>query len=292
MEQGNFAIDWKDFKALSTKRFKDLVGKPDFSDVTLVCGDGQRIAGHQVILATGCTFFKNLLEGETNPKPLIFLRGVEADLLQPLLDFLYTGKAEVDEELLADFVALAEDLGVEGLTKSFDITQNETRLEDNEQEDSFDSLLQNEAVLEESEKKNKKEARLEESEFENVDSPVSVDQNTSDALEVVKKETAKKYADCCKRLDNRQGSKEDFKSRKESHGTEPNPSKKIIVPKRDEQGFHKCYYCEKKIRDHCNFRRHIQADHIMLVLKCDHCDYTTRIANNLYRHKKKHQNNL
>ena len=200
----------------------------------------------------------------------------------------------MDEELLADFVVLAEDLGVEGLTKSFDITQNETRLEVNEPEDSFDSLLQKEAVLEEfeSEKKNKKEASLEESEFETVDSPVSVIQTTSDALEVVKKETAKKYADCCKRLDNRQGSKEDFKSRKESHGTEPNPSKKIIVPKRDEQGFHKCYYCEKKIRDHCNFRRHIQAEHIMLVLKCDHCDYTTRIASNLYRHKKKHHHNL
>ena len=118
MEQGNFAIDWKDFKALSTKRFKDLVGKPDFSDVTLVCGDGQRIAGHQVILATGCTFFKNLLEGEVNPKPLIFLRGVEADLLKPLLDFLYTGKAEISDQLITEFLVLAEDLGIEGLANN------------------------------------------------------------------------------------------------------------------------------------------------------------------------------
>ena len=293
MTKGKYNINWDDFSATAAERFGPLIREAKFSDVTLVSGDGQRISSHQVILATGCTFFKNLFEEEAASKmPLIFLRGVEASLILPLLDFLYTGKAEVDEELLADFVVLAEDLGVEGLTKSFDITQNETRLEDNEPEDSFESLLQKEAVLEESEKKNKKEATLEESEFENVDSPVSVDQTTSDALEVVKKETAKRYADCCKRLDNRQGSKEDFKSRKESHGTEPNPSKKIIVPKRDEQGFHKCYYCEKKIRDHCNFRRHIQAEHIMLVLNCDHCDYTTRIANNLYRHKKKHQNNL
>ena len=46
MELGNFSIDWKDFEALATKRFKDLVGKPEFSDVTLVSGDGQRIPGH------------------------------------------------------------------------------------------------------------------------------------------------------------------------------------------------------------------------------------------------------
>ena len=184
-------INWDDFSATLNERFEILLREAKFSDVTLVSGDGQRISSHQVILATGCTFFKNLFEEEAASKmPLIFLRGVEASLILPLLDFLYTGKAEVDEELLADFVVLAEDLGVEGLTKSFDITQNETRLEDNEPEDSFDSV-QKEAVLEESEKKNKKEATLKESEFENGDSPVSVDQNTSDILEVVKKETAK-----------------------------------------------------------------------------------------------------
>ena len=46
MELGNFSIDWKDFEALATKRFKDLVGKPELSDVTLVSGDGQEIPGH------------------------------------------------------------------------------------------------------------------------------------------------------------------------------------------------------------------------------------------------------
>ena len=46
MELGNFSIDWKDFEALATKRFRGLVGKPEFSDVTLVSGYGQRIPGH------------------------------------------------------------------------------------------------------------------------------------------------------------------------------------------------------------------------------------------------------
>ena len=53
-----------------------------------------------------------------NPKPLIFLRGVEAVLLEPILAFLYTGNAEVREELLEGFIALGEDLGVEGLARN------------------------------------------------------------------------------------------------------------------------------------------------------------------------------
>ena len=55
---------------------------------------------------------------EVSKNPLIFLRGVQASLLDPLLNFLYTGKAEVSEDLITQFVALAEDLGVEGLAKT------------------------------------------------------------------------------------------------------------------------------------------------------------------------------
>ena len=117
MGEGKYFIDWEEFEAGSSERFKNLVGKQEFSDVTLVAGDGKRIFGHQVILATGCSFFKNLLEGERSPKPLIFFRGVETSLIVSLMDFLYTGKAEVMEELLTEFIALAEDLGVEGLAR-------------------------------------------------------------------------------------------------------------------------------------------------------------------------------
>ena len=100
MDQGNFTIDWKEFREASPRRFKDLVTKEDFSDVTLVSGDGHRLPAHQVILATGCFFFKNLLEKETacssaNQRPLIFLRGVAGGLLEPLLQFLYTGSAQI-----------------------------------------------------------------------------------------------------------------------------------------------------------------------------------------------------
>ena len=107
-EARRFCIDWEDFKSTAADRFRDLIGKKDFSDVTLVSADGQRIPGHQVILASGSTFFKALLEAEEAPKPLIFLRGIESNILEPLMTFLYTGRAEVREELLAEFMALTQ----------------------------------------------------------------------------------------------------------------------------------------------------------------------------------------
>ena len=38
--KGNYHIDWDDFTTTSSERFRDLVGKKEFSDVTLVCEDG------------------------------------------------------------------------------------------------------------------------------------------------------------------------------------------------------------------------------------------------------------
>ena len=261
-----FSIDWDDFGATSRERFRPLIGDAKFSDVTLVSGDGQRIPGHQVILATGCTFFKNLLEEEAaDSKPLIFLRGVETNLLQPLIDFLYTGKAQVDEELIANFVTLAEDFGVEGLANNCNFTQSESGVEESE-----------------SEKTNRFDVK---------------DQSPSASLDVVKKEIHPKNIDlpcnvCSETFENKSTLKRHLKSHRPSQETLANSAEKIIVPKKDENGFHQCNYCERKIRDHCNFRKHVQADHAMIVLKCTHCDYSTRIASNLSRHKKKHVNDL
>ena len=116
--KGNYHVDWDDFSTTSSERFRKLVSEKEFSDVTLVSDDGTRLPSHQVILATGCTFFKKILMEETSKNPLIFMRGVETSLLKPLLSFLYTGSAEVSEDLITQFVTLAEDLGVDGLAKT------------------------------------------------------------------------------------------------------------------------------------------------------------------------------
>ena len=281
MTGDTFSIDWDDFSATSTERFRPLIREAKFSDVTLVSGDGQRIPGHQVILATGCTFFKNLLENEANSKPLIFFRGVEANLLQPLIDFLYTGKAQVAEELIANFVTLAEDFGVEGLANNCNVTQNESRVEESESE-----------KVDESESKKVEEIESEKTDWFDVN-----DKNTLTSLEVVKKEVHSKNLDlpcnvCSETFDNKSNLKKHLKSHRPSPETVSDSAEKIIVPKKDENGFHKCNYCERKIRDHCNFRKHVQADHAMIVMNCNHCDYSTRIASNLSRHKKRHLNSL
>ena len=62
----------------------------DFSDVTLVCEDGQQVEAHKVILASSSPFFENILKKNRHPHLLIYMRGVNSDDLLAIIDFLYT----------------------------------------------------------------------------------------------------------------------------------------------------------------------------------------------------------
>ena len=101
--------------------FRNLRGSNDFSDVTLACEDGQEFEVHKVILAASSPFFQRLLERNTHPHPLIFMRGLKSEDLSAILDFLYCGEANVFQENLDSFFAISEELKLKGLMGQSDV---------------------------------------------------------------------------------------------------------------------------------------------------------------------------
>ena len=98
--------------------FGVLRNDKEFSDLTLACEDGTQIETHKVILASSSPFFMEILKKNKHPHPLIYMRGVKADELVAIIDFLYFGEANVNQESLDAFLALAEELKLKGLTGS------------------------------------------------------------------------------------------------------------------------------------------------------------------------------
>ena len=85
--------------------------------MTLACEDGHQIKAHIVILAGSSPFFENLLRSlEHSSHPLIYMRGVKSEDLNAIVDFLYRGEANVFEDNLDSFLAIAEELKLKGLT--------------------------------------------------------------------------------------------------------------------------------------------------------------------------------
>ena len=108
-------LQWNDFQENIKSAFGNLRDDNDFTDVTLACEDGQQVEAHKVILVASSPFFQKLLGRNKHPHPLIYMRGVKSDDLLSIVDFLYRGEANVFQENLDSFLAIAEDLHLKGL---------------------------------------------------------------------------------------------------------------------------------------------------------------------------------
>ena len=111
-------LQWNDFQENLNLAFKELRNDIDLSDVTLVSDDGRKVEAHKIVLAASSPFFMTLLKSSKNTHPLIYLRGVKEETLLAMTDFLYNGEANVFQENLDSFLALAEEFKLKGLTGS------------------------------------------------------------------------------------------------------------------------------------------------------------------------------
>ena len=108
-------LQWNDFQDNVRSAFGNLRESTDFVDVTLACEDGHQIEAHKVILAESSPFFQSILLRNQHSHPLIYMRGVKSDNMTAMVDFLYCGEANVDQENMDPFLAFAEELQLKGL---------------------------------------------------------------------------------------------------------------------------------------------------------------------------------
>ena len=60
----------------------------------------------------------DILKRNRHPHPLIYMRGVNSEELGAIVNFLYFGEANIFQQNLDSFLALAEELRLSGLTES------------------------------------------------------------------------------------------------------------------------------------------------------------------------------
>ena len=109
-------LNWNNFQENLNSAFGTLIKDNDLTDVTLACEDDRQIEAHKVVLSVSSPFFENLFKRNKHSHPLVFMRGVKSDVLIAIIDFLYKGEANVFQEQLDSFLALAEELKLKGLT--------------------------------------------------------------------------------------------------------------------------------------------------------------------------------
>ena len=114
-QDNNYLLCLNQFERNIKAKWQELQTEKDLCDMTLACEDKQ-ILTHKIIISSSSPIFQNILKQNSNPHPVIYLRGVKYKYLQNLINFMHQGVVNVAEKDLGDFLEVAEDLKIRGLS--------------------------------------------------------------------------------------------------------------------------------------------------------------------------------
>ena len=123
MNTTRLILKWEDFTEDIRASYTKLRTSPYFTDVTLAYEDGVQVEAHKTILAACSSVFANILQSNTHPQPLIFLRGISHDTMSKILDFMYYGEVKIEFEQLNGFLEVAEDLKLKGISNQNELEE-------------------------------------------------------------------------------------------------------------------------------------------------------------------------
>ena len=122
-----FCLQWDDFQGNIKEVLGMFKGDLDFADATLACKNGHQVEANKIILAASSPLFLSLLKRNKHSHPIIFMRGMRAEDLNNIVDFLYHGEADIYQENLESFLAVAEELQLRGIADQL-VEKQETNL--------------------------------------------------------------------------------------------------------------------------------------------------------------------
>ena len=248
-------LQWNDFQDNIKSAFGKLRDDKDFTDVTLACEDGQQVEAHKVILAASSPFFQNLLSRNKHPSPLIYMRGIKSLDLFAIMDFLYFGEANVYQENLDSFLAIAEELQLKGLMGKNDEVEVEEK----------STTVKPEI--------NRAKTPRRSSYNQGTSENKSVAAGSKEIVAV-----SSYFSGDLEELEERVKSLIGKSQNLYQGGKYGNELASI------------CKVCGKEGRSNA-LKDHIEANHLEgIVIPCDHCEKTFRSRDSLRHHKKQHQN--
>ena len=126
-QPAKYQLSFNNFQSCTSNAFHNLLTNQEFTDVTLACEEDVQIRAHKVILSSMSSFFHKILSRNHHQHPLIYLKDIKQRELQSIINFIYMGETEIENEDLDVFMKSANDLGINGLKTSEYEVHIETR---------------------------------------------------------------------------------------------------------------------------------------------------------------------
>ena len=139
MEPLNFyCLKWSTSSQIIQTFLSDCYKTSDLSDVTLVCDDLQTFKAHKLILSAFSPVFKAIISTISDlSTSVIYLKGIQNQEIQALIELMYLGETNVDNERLEHILDVFKNLRIDEIND-----WNKSALSNNHQSNS-DSIIEN-----------------------------------------------------------------------------------------------------------------------------------------------------
>ena len=120
-----YNLQWQDYTDHLREMLHSMLKSTEFTDVTLVCNDDQEIQAHKVVLTASSPVFKRMLRNKNHPNPIIYLKDVNFQDMDSILQFIYLGQTTFNQNRINEFLQVAKSLEIKELSKNLEIPKEE-----------------------------------------------------------------------------------------------------------------------------------------------------------------------
>ena len=277
MDQEKYKLNWHNYSDHLREMLHEIMQSKELTDVTLICDDKRQFKAHKIVLSACSSVFKSIITELPQNNSVIYLRGIQHQEMESILDFMYLGVATFYQERMNEFVNVAKCLEMKEISKAVDnykiVSKEELEILDNEieiepeLETKSDSSLKSEQLIDPSKIKRTSEGKFNCFQCE---SKFALKTNLIRHIESVHAIIKYDCAQC------------DYKCTRQDY-------LKIHIQSQHEGVRFACNQCDHQATRQDHLKSHIRSIHEEAKYTCNRCDYRARDQNKISRHiKNKH----
>ena len=127
MEDKKFHLTWETYNDHLRNMLHNMMVSSELTDVTLVCEDKTQFKAHKFVLKECSTVFKSIINTNQQNQS-IFLRGIFAEEMESILQFIYLGSITLYQARMDEFFNVAKSLEIKEISNAAHEDQQSDKL--------------------------------------------------------------------------------------------------------------------------------------------------------------------
>ena len=103
MSQEKYNLNWHTYTDHLREMLHEMMKSNELTDVTLVCDDKRQFKAHKIVLSACSSVFKSIMNDLPNNSSVIYLKGIQHQEMESILEFMYLGVATLNQERMSDW---------------------------------------------------------------------------------------------------------------------------------------------------------------------------------------------